>query len=117
MGKLQDVFNNIEKIKKDQREIKKAYKDALNNSYEYSELIERLKNFKEKKKKIEEDIKEDFSSEFTRLEDLKIDLETEKEMLSDIALNRLVKGEKVEVKDRNDQPYEPIFSVKFKKIN
>lgn len=115
MGRLQDVFNNIEKLKKDQREIKKAYKDALSTSHEYGEVVEKVNELRDKKRKIEDDIKEDFSSEFTRLEDLKIDLETEKEMLSDIALNKLVKGEKVEVKDKNDVAYEPIFSVKFKK--
>lgn len=117
MEKLQEVFNNIEKIKKEQREIKKAYRDALLTSFEYKEVTEKLDSLKEKKRKIEDDIKEDFSSDFTRLEDLKIDLETEKEMLSDIALNKLVKGEKVEVKDKNEQPYEPVFSVKFKKIS
>jgi predicted nuclease with TOPRIM domain len=116
MERIQEVFNKIEEIKKEQREIKKSYRDALSNSQEYQGVIEKLNTLKERKKQIEEDVKDDFGGEFTRLEDLKIDLEAEKEMLSDIALNKLVKGEKLEIKDKYDNQYEPIFSVKFKKL-
>jgi hypothetical protein len=116
MERIQEVFNKIEEIKKEQREIKKSYRDALSNSQEYQDVVEKLNTLKDRKKQIEEGIKDDFNSEFTRLEDLKIDLEAEKEMLSDIALNKLVKGEKLEIKDKYDNQYEPIFSVKFKKL-
>ena len=116
MEKIQEVFDKIEEIKKEQREIKKSYKEALKNSQEYHEITEKMNTTKDRKKQIEEDIKGDFSSEFTRLEDLKIDIEAEKEMLSDIALNKLVKGESLDIKDKYDNKYEPIFNVKFKKI-
>jgi hypothetical protein len=116
MERIQEVFNKIEEIKKEQREIKKSYRDALSNSQEYQDVVDKLSTLKDRKKQVEEGIKDDFNSEFTRLEDLKIDLEAEKEMLSDIALNKLVKGEKLEIKDQYDNQYEPIFSVKFKKL-
>ena len=116
MERIQEVFNKIEEIKKEQREIKKSYRDALSNSQEYQDVVDKLSTLKDRKKQVEEGIKDDFNSEFTRLEDLKIDLEAEKEMLSDIALNKLVKGEKLEIKDKYDNQYEPIFSVKFKKL-
>jgi hypothetical protein len=38
------------------------------------------------------------------------------ELLADLALNQLVSGETVEIVDENDQKYEPIFSVRFKKV-
>lgn len=116
MAKIQEVFDRIEKVKKEQREIKKAYRDALDNSQEHQELTEKMKELRDKKKQIEEEMKQDFSAEFTRLEDLKIDLETDKEMMSDLAFNTLLKGEKIEVKDQYENEYEPIFNVKFKKI-
>ena len=37
-------------------------------------------------------------------------------MMSDIALNKIMKGETVEITDQYDNKYEPLFSVKFRKI-
>ncbi|MBT4277927.1 hypothetical protein HOD96_04240 [Candidatus Falkowbacteria bacterium] len=115
MPKLQEIFTRIQKTKKEQRKIRVLYKEALQNSHEYYELTEKLKELKEKKKQIEENVKADFNTEFSRLEDLKLEAETDKEILSDLALNQLIKGEKVEVIDQEENQYEPLFSVRFKK--
>ena len=37
------------------------------------------------------------------------------ELMSDMALNKLVSGETVEVVDEAGDKYEPLFTVKFKK--
>lgn len=117
MSNIQDVFIRIRKNKQEQKKLKESYKDALANSPSYREVDEKLKEYKVKKKQIETDLKAQFSSELTKLEDLKIDLDSDLEMLSDIALNQLVKGEEVKVKDEHETEYEPLFTVKFKKIN
>ena len=52
-----------------------------------------------------------------KLDDLKREVDTNKEMLSDIAMSTLMKGETVEVKDEYDNVYEPAFKVNFKKAN
>ena len=117
MNKLQECFNRICEIKKEQKRIKSAYRDALNSSPSYQKIAEELKELREKKKKFEEGIRADFSSEFTKLDDIKIDLESEFELLNDIAITQLMKGETLKVTDQYENAYDPIFSVKFKRVN
>lgn len=112
---IQEIFNRIQEAKKQQREIKSAYRDALANSEEYKKASEEIKILKEKKKKIEETIKADFNSEFAKLDGLKLDIETDNILLSDLALNTYAKGEKIEIKDQYENQYEPVFSVRFRK--
>ncbi|MCX6800328.1 MAG: hypothetical protein NT091_04245 [Candidatus Falkowbacteria bacterium] len=115
MSKLQEVFNRIKEAKKEQKKINKLYRDALDNHREYKEVVENSKKYRERKKQIEETVKEDFSSELSRLDTIKLDIQNDSMLLSDIAITKLVKGEKVEVKDENDEAYEPLFTVRFKK--
>lgn len=115
MSKVQEVFNRIQKSKKEQKEIKIMYSDALALHQEHQKINEELKALKEKKKKIEDSIRDDFGSEFSKLETLKVDIENDKLLLSDAALTQLMKGETVEVVDEKEQKYEPLFSVRFKK--
>lgn len=116
MQDLQGVFARLQKTKREQREISAAYKEALSKIPGYENIVNEFKTLKEKKRKIEEDAKRDFKSEFEKLDNLKADAETDQELLSDIALNTLVKGETVKVTDDENNNYEPVFSVKFKKV-
>lgn len=115
MTSVQEIFNRINEAKKKQKDIRSAYKDALETSLEYKEINDKLKTLREKKKQIEGSIKQQFSSELTKLDDIAIDLAGDAELLSDAALTKLMKGETVEVVDEYDNKYEPQFSVKFKK--
>ncbi len=115
MDKLQEIFIRIQNTKKEQKELKNMYRDALSNSEQYKNILDELKLLKERKKAIENSLGEDFASEFDKLENLKADLENDGQLLSDVALNKVVKGEPIEIKDEFDTEYEPIFSVKFKK--
>lgn len=117
MKDLQEVFNQIQVIKKEQKGIKAAYRDALSSSTEYQKAIEDLNMLKEKKKSLENTIQEQFVAEFNKLDGLKMDLEAQNVMLSDIALNKIVQGETVEIVDINNNLYEPVFTVKFKKTS
>lgn len=117
MSNLQEVFIRIRTNRKEQKKLKDAYRDALSTSQSYQKIVEELKDLKVKKQQIEGDIKAQFSSEFTKLDDMKIDLESDMDMLSDIALSTLMKGETVKVKDEFEAEYDPFFSVKFKKAN
>lgn len=116
MANLQEVWLRVQKTKKKQKEIRSAYKDALVNSTDYAKIVEDLKNLREKKKKIEMDVRQDFSSEFFELDNLKADTETDMEMLSDLALNTYVNGETVQVTDEHENKYEPVFVVKFRRV-
>jgi hypothetical protein len=112
---IQEVFNRMQVVKKKQKDIRSAYKDALNTSLEYQEISEKIKALRERKKQIETVTKQNFSKELTELDDYKIDLESDAVLLSDIALSKLMKGETVQVVDEYNNSYEPQFSVKFKK--
>lgn len=116
MQDIQEVFVRIQESKKKMKDLKEAYKDALSTSEEYKHITDEMKTMRERKKVIENTIKESFSSEFTQIDDLKIDIASDMELLSDIALSKVLKGESVQIKDEHDQEFEPIFAVKFKKI-
>jgi predicted nuclease with TOPRIM domain len=116
MTNIQEVFDRIQKTKKEQKELKTMYRDALNNSGAYQRSLEELKKLKEEKRKYEEGIKKEYSSEFDKLEILKNELMNDSQLLSDMVMTQVAKGQKVEIKDEYETQYEPIFSVRFKKI-
>lgn len=116
MSRIQEVFNRLQKTKEEQKKVKKMYREALNNSKSYQNATEELKGLREKKKKIEENIKDEFASEFDKLENLKTDIENDALILSDLAVSELARGKAIELKDEKGQDYEPIFKVSFKKI-
>ena len=115
MQNLQEVFNKIKTAKKEQREIKSMYRDVLSTNEQYKQVVEKLTKLKEEKKKIEDGIKSEFRPEFDKYEELKIDIETNNQMLNDLAVNSLVKGDMIKIVDENNTEYEPLFYVRFKK--
>ena len=52
MPNLQEVFNRLQESKKKQRELKRDYRDTLENSPRYQEIVESIKDLREKKKQI-----------------------------------------------------------------
>jgi hypothetical protein len=117
MQNIQEIFGRIQKNKKKMKDLKSSYSDALKTVQEYVEINEKLKTLREKKKQIENTIRQDFTNEFQQIEDLKIDLESDQELMNDIAMTQVMKGETVSVTDEYEQSYDPIFQVKFKKAN
>ena len=117
MQNVQEVFNKIREMKKEQKDLRDMYKDALAQADKYEEIVEQLKVLREKKKEIEARIQAQLGRSWEKLEDLKLEVETQKEMLNDIAISTLMKGETVAVKDEFDNAYEPIWKVNFKKTN
>lgn len=112
---MQSIFNRIQETKKKMKDIKAMYKDALDSNGEYQELTDKMKALRENKKRVETAIKEGFSGEMQKLDDLKIDVESDIEMLNDMALTKMMKGETFELSDEYKNNYEPVFFVKFKK--
>lgn len=115
MNELQTVFVRIKETKQKQKEIRAMYKDQLAQHQEYQQLLEKLDALKERKKSIEADVKNELASDFQKLDAYKMHIQNDHELMSDLAINQLMSGETVELVDENDQKYEPIFSVRFKK--
>ncbi len=116
MQSVQEIFARLQENKKKQKDLRAAYKDALETSLEYQEVTEKLTTLREKKKQIEQTVKENFANELTKLDDLKIDMASDTEVLTDMAMTQLMKGETVEVKDEYENTYQPVFKVNFKKV-
>jgi hypothetical protein len=116
MQDIEEIFNRIQENKKKQKDLRLIFKDALASNGEYIELQEKLKVMRENKKRIELAVRQDCSKEITQLEDLSIDMASDVELLSDIALTKMMKGESLAIKDTDNREYEPVFKVSFKKI-
>lgn len=112
MPNLQEIFNRVQETKKKQRELNRAYRDSLQNSQQYQQILEKMDELKMKRKTIIEELKR----EFPQLERIKKEIEDDTEILSDLALNSLIKGEAIEIIDEYKNQYEPILKVRFKKI-
>lgn len=112
MANIQEVFGRLQEKKHQQREIMKAYREALKNSAQYQELSEEIRKLKDKKVVIEKSLQEQKS----KLEELKAEIANDNETLSDIALTKYLRGERIDLKDESDREYEPVFSVRFRKI-
>jgi predicted nucleic acid-binding Zn-ribbon protein len=112
---LSAVFSRMQEKKKQQRELKAMYKDSLSVNGEYQKILEELEDLKIKKKQIENSVKADFKEEFDKLEGLKLNIASDNQLLSDLALTQFSKGELRRLVDENKVEYEPIFTVRFKK--
>ena len=115
MADLKEVFSRIKETKQKQKEIRGMYKDALSQSMEYQKLLEDLDKLKIRKKEIEIGVKDEMQGDIEKLDAYRMHIKTDQEMMTDLAINQLMSGENVELVDENDQKYEPIFTVRFKK--
>ncbi|MEI7451948.1 MAG: hypothetical protein WCK37_01945 [Candidatus Falkowbacteria bacterium] len=116
MAEVQDIFNRIREKQGEQKILKDIHKSVLINSQEYQLVLEELKELKEKKKKIQSVLESDLKEEFDKIDEIKTYIASDKEMLSNMALSQIIKGEKIEITDEKNNKYGPILSVKFEKI-
>ncbi len=117
MRDIQGIFDEIQDHKHTRREIGKEYRDTLIQAEGYDELKEEMKKLKEKKRLIETEAKASMGSRWDEFEKAKREIESLEEMMSDIALTSLMKGENINLRDKNDIKYEPTYKVYYKKVN
>lgn len=115
MNHLQDVYNRLNETKKESKKLRDTWRDMLANSKSYQNVVEELKSVRAKKQQIENALRQDFQREIAKLENLSSDMKSDNELLTDLALTSLMKGETVRIKDEYENEYEPVFNVKFKK--
>jgi len=116
MKDVQEVFSRIKERQGEQKTLKDIHRSVLVNSQEYQLILEELKTLKDRKKKIQSALESDLKEEFQKIDAIKTDIASDREMLSNMALTKLLAGEKVEVADNKNNKYGPIFSVRFEKI-
>lgn len=116
MPELQEVFDRVKGKKLEVKKLTSVYKDALATSKPYQDLLDQMKDLKAKKQAMEAEIQAHFESELQEIARLKCDIEADEQLMSDLALTTLMRGETVEVKDGDTgNLYEPLFNVRFKK--
>lgn len=117
MNDVQSLFDQLQSAKKEQKDIRKEYRDALSHSATYQQTIEELKTLRDKKKLMESEIQSQMGNRWERMDDLKREIANAQEMISDAAINAIMKGESLAIKDEYNTMYEPQFSVTFKKAD
>ncbi|MFA5993680.1 MAG: hypothetical protein WC823_01845 [Parcubacteria group bacterium] len=117
MQDMQTVFNEIREMKKEMKGIREMYKDALAQTDDYADIVEKAKELRDKKKQIELKVQNSMGKSYERFEDLKSEVSANEELLNDIAMTSLMDGKTVEVVDEYSNKYEPTYVVKFKKTN
>jgi SMC interacting uncharacterized protein involved in chromosome segregation len=113
---MQEVFDQIQELKKTRKEIGKEYRDALSQTHGYEDLKEEIKALREKKKMFETGVQAEMGSRYEQFEKIKLEIETTEQMLTDIAMTTLMKGESISLKDKNDIEYEPSYKIVFKRV-
>jgi ABC-type phosphate transport system auxiliary subunit len=114
MRDIKEIFSRIQQQKKEQREINRSIKDALSVHAEYHDIAEQIDRLKLKKRQIENSLRSEYEQ---KIDLLKLNIKGDVQTMSDIALASLVKGESINLKDDENNEYEPVFSVRFKKMN
>ena len=115
MPDLKDVFERMKAKRKERSDITKAFKDALAHDARYQQVVEELEKLRAEKKTIENNAWSQSSQDAEKRDLLALDIKSDKQLLSDIALNMFVAGKTVEVIDEYNTRWVPEFAVNFKK--
>ena len=115
MANLEEVYHRIRDKKRQRAEIARMFKDELEGEPRYQEIVEKMKALQGEKKSIENAAYARASKDAEKLDLLKLDIKSDQEMLSDIAINMYTKGESVEVVDEFNTRWVPNFNVRFVK--
>lgn len=116
MQSLQEVFQRSQNHKKNLKDLKAQLREALASDGAYKGIAEQMKGLRERKKQIEQTTKEHFAGELLKMDELDMDISSDADMMMDIALSMLAKGERIEVTDTFGNVFEPVFKVSFKKV-
>jgi len=115
MQNLKEIHDRMNGSKRERRDLKKRVKEAFAQSKPYQDVLEQMKSLKAKQAQIEAAINREYQQEIDQIENLKKSIDEDAQMLSDVSLSMLMKGETVEIKDDDDTRYTPEFKVRFKK--
>lgn len=114
MPSIQMSFNDLLEVKRKIKEINTEYKDNLTQTKEYQIICEKINRLKEEKKQIEFVTQSDMGSRYAELEELKAEKKGLQQMITDMSINNLVKGEYEEITDENGKVYNPDYNVDYK---
>lgn len=114
MQSIHEIYSRLKLKKAERKDLKTSFQDALKNHARYQQVLEEMMKLKIEKKAIENEI---LATEMdkAKLEELNLDIKTDTELISDLALTMYVSGEPVEITDDYNVRWVPAFRVTFKK--
>ena len=116
MKDLQEIFDELQALKKENKEIRKDYKNLLLQDGEYEKITDKIAELREKKKEREISAQNELGSAWNKLEENKQKIKDLEQILTDVAMTNLMDGKTVEVRDEWDTLYEPVYKIIFKKV-
>lgn len=114
MQSLEEIYNRLKQKKKERKDLMDSARDALHNDTTYQELLTQVDEIKISLKQKKNEIMDEVIDR-SKLEELTVDIKTDIELLTDIALTKFVAGEAVEILDDMNIRLVPEFKVNFKK--
>ena len=114
-ARLQEIHTELTNLKRRRKEITDAFKDELAQHERHKVLLEELSALKTERKGIEITIREASPKEAQELEDLKTEIQSQGELLSDLAMNLIMAEESCELVDDKMNRYTPVLVVRFKR--
>jgi predicted nuclease with TOPRIM domain len=114
MHDLDKVYSRLQEKKAARRDIKSSISDELKQNAKYQEILDKISELKIEKKSIENELLGRSQTQ-SKLEELTLDIKTDTEMVTDIAVNMLLRNQTVEIVDDHGSKWVPSFSVRFKK--
>ncbi len=114
MQSIHEIYSRLKLKKAERKDLKTSFQDALKNHTRYQQVIDEMMKLRIEKKAIENEI---LATEMdkAKLEELNMDIKTDSELISDLALTMYVSGEPVEITDDYNVRWVPAFKVTFKK--
>jgi len=115
LQRIKELHQEILEKQKKKKDLAQTIKDAFGNYKEYKEMEEESKKLKERRKQIEAQVRQQYSSEFNDLEEINADIKDTKMVLSDLIWNEVMQNNSVEVVDEWDHHYVPQIVASLKK--
>lgn len=115
LSRVHEIHTEIHVLKKRRKELNDGFKDELAQHGRYQEVLDELNALKAEKKALEASVREGTPKEAVELDEIKVELKSNEELLSDLCLNLLMANEAVEIVDENRNRYVPHILVKFRR--
>jgi len=116
LKQLQLIYDRVAETAHEKKTLEAMIKDALTNSKPYGQARDRLLTAQIELKQARDAVFSDFQGDIDKLDTMRLEIKTDKELMTDAALSDYIKGQTVVVKDKDGNEYMPVWSVKFKRV-
>lgn len=115
-NKSQTFFDKVNVNKSKIKELTQVYNDILINTGEYNDLKEQLIKIKSRIEQIKINAEIEMGRDYETLEGLKIEMRSDKQLLSDVAVSKLANGKEAKVEDSHGNVFIPVYNANYKSV-